>query len=244
MFDIIWLTAVTLIGAAGLWFLEKIFIRTKTIYEYERGIRFHKGKSSHELIGPGRYTYFTAVTRMEVFDLRPAILQLTGQEVLTRDNLSVKFSLVVTYQILDPKAVLSQYENFKEYLYLTAQLRLREVISAIELDELLQSRQLINDRVKEILKDDQTLSAFSIISVDVKDIMLSAELKKIYSEAVKVKKETNAALEKARGEMAVLRSLANSAKLLEKNPELGRLRLIQTIESSQGNTFVINTGKE
>ncbi|PLT30646.1 slipin family protein [Peribacillus deserti] len=242
MLEMMLQTAGILVLAAAVWFIVKKLIRSVTIYEYERGVRFYKGKLSDELAGPGRYTYFTAHTRMEVFDLRPAILQLGGQELLTSDNLSVKISLGVKYQIMDPKALLSQYENYEEYLYLTAQLKLREVISTIELDELLQSRKSVNDRVLELLKEDLNLAAFSIQAVDLKDIMLTGELKKIYAETVRVKKEALSALEKARGESAVLRSLANSAKMLEKNPELAQLRVIHTIESSQGNTFVIHTG--
>jgi hypothetical protein len=74
--------------------------------------------------------------------------------------------------------------------------------------------------------------------------MLSGEMKKVYAEAIKVKKETLISLEKARGEMATLRSLTNAAKMMEKNPELVKLRLIQTIEVSKGNTFIINTNPQ
>jgi hypothetical protein len=74
--------------------------------------------------------------------------------------------------------------------------------------------------------------------------MLSGEMKKVYAEAIKVKKETLISLEKARGGMATLRSLANAAKMMEKNPELVKLRLIQTIEVSKGNTFIIDTNPQ
>ena len=77
-----------------------------------------------------------------------------------------------------------------------------------------------------------------------KDIMLSSDMKKTFIEVIKAKKEALASLEKARGEMATLRSLANAAKMMEKNPELVKLRLIQTMDSSQGNTFIIDTNHQ
>lgn len=238
MFDIM-IIALLIFLIFLLFILTKRLIKTITIFQYERGIKFHKGKFK-EVVGPGKYTYFTSTTHLEIFDMRPAILQLNGQELLTADNVSVKISLAVKYQILDPQALISEYQNFHDYLYMSAQFKLREVISSIEMDDLLKSRQKINDAVKNLLLEDKSLVGFSIHSVDLKDIMFSAELKKVYSEVLKAKKEALSLLEKARGESATLRSLANTAKMLENNPELAQLRLIQTIEASQGNTFIID----
>ncbi|MEH7094925.1 slipin family protein [Neobacillus vireti] len=228
MFDIM-MVASLIILIFILFILIKRLIKTVTIFQYESGIKFYKGKFK-EVIGPGKYTYFTSTTHLEVFD----------QELLTADNVSVKISLAVKYQILDPQALISEYQNFQESLYMSVQFKLREVISSIEMDELLKSRQKINDEVRNLLLEDRSLVGFSIHTVDLKDIMFSAELKKVYSEVLKAKKEALSLLEKARGETATLRSLANTAKILENNPELAQLRLIQTIEASQGNTFIID----
>ena len=238
MFDIM-IIALIIFSIFLLFILTKKLIKTITIFQYERGIKFHKGKFK-EVVGPGKYTYFTSTTHLEIFDMRPAILQLNGQELLTADNVSVKISLAVKYQILDPQALISEYQNFHDYLYMSVQFKLREVISSIEMDELLKSRKKINEEVRNLLLEDKSLIGFSIHSVDLKDIMFSAELKKVYSEVLKAKKEALSLLEKARGETATLRSLANTAKMLENNPELAQLRLIQTIEASQGNTFIID----
>ena len=238
MFDIM-IIALIIFSIFLLFILTKRLIKTITIFQYERGIKFHKGKFK-EVVGPGKYTYFTSTTHLEIFDMRPAILQLNGQELLTADNVSVKISLAVKYQILDPQALISEYQNFHDYLYMSVQFKLREVISLIEMDELLKSRQKINNDVRNLLLEDKSFIGFSIHSVDLKDIMFSAELKKVYSEVLKAKKEALSLLEKARGETATLRSLANTAKMLENNPELAQLRLIQTIEASQGNTFIID----
>lgn len=117
------------------------------------------------------------------------------------------------------------------------------MISSFDLEEILANRKNLSERVKELLMEDTSLSGFSIHAVDVKDMMLSGELKKVYAEAIKVKKEALISLEKARGEMATLRSLANAAQMMRKNPELVKLRLIHTIEASKGNTFIIDTNQ-
>ncbi|CEG27108.1 slipin family protein [Bacillus sp. B-jedd] len=218
-------------------------VTTLMVYEYERGVKFRKGKFS-EVVGPGKYTYLNSVTRIDVFDLRPSIIQVNGQEVLTGDHVSVKISLTAQYQIIDPKELISRYENYSEHLYTTIQLKLREVISSMELDQVLANRQEINERVKDLVVDETTLAGLVVHSVELKDIMLPSDLKKAFAEALKAKKEAQASLEKARGEMATIRSLANAAKMMEKNPELLQLRLIQTMDSSQGNTFIIDTNQQ
>ncbi|WP_230130254.1 slipin family protein [Bacillus sp. CECT 9360] len=242
MFEVIFWIAIVFISIAGIWSIVTKFIRSVTIFAFEKGVRFHNG-TFKDVVGPGRYTYLTSSTRLEVFDMRPAVLQINGQELLSADHVGVKISLAVTYKVTDPQTLLSEYKDYDEYLYTTIQFKLREAISSMEMDEILNKRQSINEKVKELLINDVSLSGLSIRSVDLKDIMLSADLKKAFAEVIKVKKEALASLEKARGETATLRSLANAAKLIENNPELARLRLIQTIESSQGNTFVIDTGQ-
>jgi regulator of protease activity HflC (stomatin/prohibitin superfamily) len=225
------------------WMIEKRLVTRVTIFEYEKGVRFYKGKFK-DVVAPGKYTYFNSSTRIEVFDLRPSIMSINGQDLLSADNVSMKISLAVKYQITDPQALIFQFEDFHSYLYMTIQFKVREVISTIVIDEILSNRKNIADRVKDLLLEDQSLPGLLIHSVDLKDIMLSSDMKRVYAEAIKVRKEALNSLEKARGEMATLRSLANAAKMMEKNPELVKLRLIQTIESSQGNTFIIDTNHQ
>jgi regulator of protease activity HflC (stomatin/prohibitin superfamily) len=212
-----------------------------TINEYEKGVKIHKGKM--EVVGPGTYRYYAPSTHWEVFDMRQSFMQINGQELLSADQVSVKISLAVNYKITDPEDIMSNYEDYRGYLYTTIQLKLREVVSTIELDEILADRKNITARVKELLAGDKSLIGFSINAVELKDMMLSGEIKKAYAEVIKAKKEALVSLEKARGEMATLRSLANAAQMMKKNPELFKLRMIQMMESSTGNTFVIDTNQ-
>ncbi|WP_409292652.1 SPFH domain-containing protein [Peribacillus sp. SCS-37] len=241
MLELFFLMTAASLAKGAVWYMIRLFVGGITIYEYQSGIRFKRGRSESGLIGPGRYTYFKALTRIEVFDMRTAILQVSGQEVLTADLLGVKISFGVHFQILDPKALLSHFEDYHESFRLMAQYKLREVIASSRLDTLLGNRKEISENMLNLLREEPILSPLSIQSVNLKDIMLPGDLKKAYLEEKKAQKAAQAALEKARGETAVLRSLANAARLLENNPGLEQLRLIQTIESSEGNTFVLDT---
>ncbi|MBN3555750.1 slipin family protein [Fictibacillus nanhaiensis] len=216
----------------------KKFFASVTVYEYERGVKFKHG-AFQEIIGSGKHKYSPASTEIMVFDMRPTILQLNGQELLTADQLSVKISVAVKYQITDPQILISEYEDYEEHVYMNVQLKLRDVVSSLQLDDLLWKRNEVNDSLQQLLVEN-TFAGLSILSVDIKDIMLSAELKKAFLEVIKAKKEAQSSLERARGEAATLRSLANTAKMLENNPELAKLRLLNTIENSKGNTFVVD----
>jgi regulator of protease activity HflC (stomatin/prohibitin superfamily) len=216
----------------------KKFFASVTVYEYERGVKFKYG-AFQEIVGPGKHKYSPASTEITVFDMRPTIMQLNGQELLTADQLSVKISVAVNYQITDPQILISEYEDYEEHVYMNVQLKLRDVVSSLELDDLLSKRNEVNDSLQQLLIDN-TFAGLTILSVDIKDIMLSAELKKAFLEVIKAKKEAQSSLERARGEAATLRSLANTAKMLENNPELAKLRLMNTIENSKGNTFVVD----
>ncbi|MET3728209.1 regulator of protease activity HflC (stomatin/prohibitin superfamily) [Fictibacillus halophilus] len=222
---------------AILSFIKKFFASV-TVYEYERGVKFHHG-AFQEIVGPGKHKYSPASSEIMVFDMRPTIMQLNGQELLTADHLSVKISVAVKYQITDPQILISEYEDYEEHVYMNVQLKLRDVVSSLELDDLLGKRNEVNDSFENLLVE-KSFAGLSILSVDIKDIMLSAELKKAFLEVIKAKKEAQSSLERARGEAATLRSLVNSAKLLENNPVLAKLRLMNTIENSKGNTFVID----
>lgn len=109
-------------------------------------------------------------------------------------------------------------------------------MATMELDEALDNRNSIAQAISLALKPD-FMPGLKVLTVEIKDLMLPADLKKVYADVVKARKEGQAALERARGEAATLRNLANTARMMEKNPELLKLRLIQTMESTQGNTY-------
>ncbi|WP_051530040.1 slipin family protein [Anoxybacteroides tepidamans] len=218
--------------------LRKIFVKT-TIYEYERGLKYYKGKFQ-EVLQPGQYWSNSLTTSIEVIDIRPAVLTIASQEVATQDNISVKISLVSSYEVVDPYAATIKVHNYYENLYLTLQLSLRQIVGSIKLDELLEKRTAIGEQLLELSRSKVAELGLQLHSVTVKDLVLPSDLKKAYMQVIKSQKEGLAVLEKARGETAALRNLANAAKMIENNPMLLQLRLLQTVGESSGNTVVMS----
>lgn len=217
--------------------LRKAFVKT-TIYEYERGLKYYKG-TFQEVLPPGQYWSNSLTTSIEVIDIRPAVLTVASQEVTTQDNIPVKISLVANYEVVDPYAAMTKIHSYYESLYLTLQLSLRQLVGSLKLDELLEQRTAIGDQLLELSRSKVAELGLQLHSVAVKDLVLPPDLKKAYMQVVKSQKEGLAALEKARGETAALRNLANAAKMIENNPMLLQLRLLQTVGESSGNTVVM-----
>jgi regulator of protease activity HflC (stomatin/prohibitin superfamily) len=174
-------------------------------------------------------------------DLRKTSLVVAGQDVLTADNVGLKLSLVVIYQVVDPVKAAHETQNWHGDLYNAAQLALRGVVSGVAVEALLNQRLEIGAQLLARVQAKTAKIGINVHSVEVKDVMFPAELKRAFGEVLKSKQEGQAALERARGESAALRNLANAAKLLEGNPALLNLRLMQSLSAAQtaGNTLVL-----
>jgi len=171
-------------------------------------------------------------------DMRSRIIPIPGQEVLSSDNIGIRISLIGTYKIDDPVKATVEVIDYQQAIYLELQVNLRDIVGAIPIDEFLSKRQDIGNQILERSKDN--LSKFGILleAVSIKDIMFPGDLKQIFAQVVNARNEGLAALERARGESAALRNLANSASVLEKNPGLLQLRTLQAIERSPGNIIL------
>lgn len=218
--------------------LVKWSIRRIIIFEHERGIKYVKGRLT-EALEPGSYWYFTFSTYIQKLDIRPCFVSITGQEVLSSDGVTLKVSIAAKYKITDPTIALNSIANYQEALYLELQVALREIISGAAIDDLLKSRDEISKKLMEMTEQKIQALGLNLLSVSIKDIMFPGQLKQIFAHVVKARKEGQAALEKARAETAALRSLANAARMLESNPHLMQLRIIQAINESSGNTLVL-----
>jgi regulator of protease activity HflC (stomatin/prohibitin superfamily) len=217
-----------------------IAYRRKTVYEHQQALLYKKGLLE-KILPPGIYWYNRLTTSHQVMDMRSLWLTIPGQEILTKDNAPVKISLVANYRITDPLKA-AALQSYQEDLYILLQLALREHVSQLTLEELLQERTL-TDGLIEAINLRLAEAGLTLLDIRAKDIMLSGELKKAYGEILKAKQQGLAALERARGETAALRNLANAAKLLEDNPLLFKLRLLQSA-ADRGNSVVISTEKE
>ena len=204
------------------------------------GLLYHKGKFV-KLLGAGRHIRWGWHFTLEAQDLRKAALVVAGQEVLTADNVGLKLSLVVTCQVVDPVKAVHETQDWRGDLYNAAQLALRAVVSGVVVEALLNQRLEIGAQLLARVQREAAGIGVTVHSVEVKDVMFPAELKRAFAEVLKSRQEGQAALERARGESAALRNLANAAKLLEGNPALMNLRLMQSLAAAQtaGNTLVL-----
>ena len=239
--DIFW-TVIIFVAALSLlgWQYARRLIKEVTIFEYERGLRFVRGKYDR-LLEPGRYRWFGSATSIQKADLRMQTLTVSGQDVLSADSITLKVSVAAQYQIIDPYVALIQYASHYQTLYSELQIAVREIISSALIDELLANRSSFDARLLENAAPRAEKLGLRLQSFNVRDIMLPGNLKNIFAQVVQARHEGLAALERARGETAALRNLANAAKLLEQNPSLLQLRLLQTLGQSSGHTVAINT---
>jgi len=215
----------------------KNLVVRQTVFEYQRALLYRDGKFIKTL-EPGAYWLWKFNTSITKIDIRPTILTLPGQELVTIDSMSVKISLSVNYRIVDPYAAVHMTDSFSAALYTVAQLELRQLVAPMTIDELMVARSSISEPLQKAIANRATEFGIEVASAEIRDIMLPGEIKKIMTQVVKAQKEAQAALEKTRGETAALRSLANAARMLESSPALMQLRLLQSIGETSGNTIV------
>lgn len=230
------LPILVLLGIAAL-FVRASFAR-ETVFEFERGLRYVNGRFK-DVLAPGRYWVYRRNTAVRKVDVRPRVVSVPGQEVLSADGVSLKISLAATYEVTDPNVAVNTVASFEVAIYTTLQLAVREIIGGAKIDDLLERRDEFGARLMELAV--QPVSGFGIKLIDcsLKDIMFPGPLKKMFAQVVQAQKEGQAALERARGETAALRNLSNAARMIEDKPALMQLRLLQEVGGQTGNTIVL-----
>lgn len=216
--------------------LPKLLVKS-TVFEYQRGLMYRDGKFI-KVLEPGSYWIFPFNTKVMYVDVRQMYTVIPSQELLTADSMAVKITLAVQYKIVDAYAAINMVDNYIGALYTVTQLALRDIVSSMKVDELMSARQKVADQLTANVSGKVAEFGLEVISANIRDIMVPGEMKKVMSQVVKAQKEAQASLEKARGETAALRSLANAAKMVEDAPTLMQLRLLQSIGESSGNTVV------
>lgn len=210
-----------------------------TVFEYERAIRYERGRF-HALAGPGLYWFFPVFTRFVKIDMRPRFAVVSGQEMLSADGIAVKISAVMSYGVDDPVKAVNSSQDYADAIYTHIQLALRQAVATMQIDDILAGRdqlaKTLSDHGEKVSPD----LGLAFISAEVRDIMLPGKLRETFAQVAVAKKEALAAIERARGETAALRCLANAAKMVDTNPNLLQLRVVQAISSGTGNTVVFN----
>jgi regulator of protease activity HflC (stomatin/prohibitin superfamily) len=159
--------------------------------------------------------------------------------VISADGVTLRVSLAAEFHVADPNVAVNQTANFRTSLYMSLQMALREIVGKEKIDAILENRAGISTKLMELTSKKATQFGLNLRSADAKDLMLPGEMKKAFTQVVKAQKDGQAALERARGETAALRSLANAARMMEDNPNLLQLRALQALEVSSGNTLML-----
>lgn len=212
-------------------------VHVVTVHDYERGLRFTRGRLAG-LVDPGTHVTFGPLTQIRPMDMRPTMLPVEGQEVLTADGIAAKISLVARYVVGDPVAAVTRDSAWQRTLYLLLQLGLRDAVTRRTLDETLAARRELGAEVRDIVAGRLAELGVELLGVEVRDVMLPGELKRSFSAVIAARKDGEAALERARAETAALRSLANAGRTVADNPGLLQLRILQELGATSGNTIV------
>lgn len=200
----------------------------RILNEYERGVVFRLGRVIGSK-GPGLILLIPAIDKMVRVDLRVVAMDVPAQDVITRDNVTIKVSAVLYFRVIDPNRAIIGVEN---YLYATSQLSqttLRSVCGQAELDELLAEREKINAHLQEILDKDTEPWGVKVAKVEIKNIDLPQEMQRAIAKQAEAERERRAKVIGAEGEFQAAQKLSDAAKIIAENPIALQLRYLQTL---------------
>ena len=209
--------------------------------EYERGVIFRLGKLLPQPKGPGVIFVFRPIDRIVRLSLRTLVHDVPPQDVITRDNVSVKVSAVVYFRVIEPRKAVVEVEN---YLYATSQLSqttLRSVLGQAELDDLLSQRDRLNQQLQHILDNETEPWGIKVSAVEVKNVDLPQEMQCAMARQAEAEREKRAKIIHADGELQASEKLSQAAAVIEREPAAMTLRYLQTlteIASEQNSTIL------
>ncbi len=205
-----------------------LMMAAKVLPEYERGVVLRLGRLSG-VKGPGLILIIPFIDKMTRISLREIVMDVPPQEVITRDNVSVKVNAVIYFRVLQPERALLQVEN---YLYGTSQLSqttLRSVLGQAELDELLSERESINRRLQEIIDQQTEPWGVKVRNVEVKQIDLPPDMQRAMAKQAEAEREKRSKIIRAEGEAQAAQRLSEAASTLAQEPSALQLRYLQTL---------------
>ncbi|RYG25182.1 slipin family protein [bacterium] len=209
---------------------------SQTVKEHEVALRYHNGRVV-AVLGPGKH--FVGRDTLLRVDTRSRIVAVPMQEFPTCEGLSVRISLHLEYRVADARKAVESTQDFEKAAYAEAQLVLRDAVSERTIEEILEGRRTLQELLTSSAEARFGALGLGLIRLAVRDLALPADIRKVATQVEMARREGLASLERARGEGAALRSLANSARLLDRNPALLALRAIQGMERSPGSTVVL-----
>jgi regulator of protease activity HflC (stomatin/prohibitin superfamily) len=213
----------------------------RILAEYERGVIFRLGRVLAEPKGPGIFLVFRPLDRMVRISLRTETLEVPAQDVVTRDNVTVKVNAVIYFRVIDPKLAVLEVTNF---LYATSQLAqttLRSVLGEVELDELLSQREKLNVRLQSVLDEHTGPWGVKVSMVEVKQVDLAESMIRAIARQAEAERERRAKIIHAEGEYTAAEKLAMAAEVIQKQPAAIQLRYLQTLVEigTEKNTTIV-----
>jgi regulator of protease activity HflC (stomatin/prohibitin superfamily) len=213
----------------------------KVLREYERGVIFRLGRVLPHPKGPGVILVFAPIDRIVRVSLRIDTLEVPSQDVVTRDNVTVKVNAVIYFRVMEPRLAVVEVSNF---LYATSQLAqttLRSVLGEVELDELLSSREKLNVRLQSILDQHTAPWGVKVTMVEVKQVDLAEQMIRAIARQAEAERERRAKIIHAEGEYTAAEKLSMAAEVIQKQPVALQLRYLQTLVEigAEKNTTIV-----
>lgn len=225
------------IGIVVLYVLSAI----KILNEYERGVIFRLGKLLPQPKGPGLILVFAPIDRMVRVSLRIVVLDVPPQDVITRDNVSVKVNAVVYFRVMEPRQAIVEVENYHYATSQLAQTTLRSVLGQVELDGLLSAREHLNQTLQQILDTRTDPWGIKVSAVEVKHVDLPPDMQRAMARQAEAEREKRAKIIHADGELQASEKLSQAAKVIAIEPVTITLRYLQTLTeiASEKNSTII-----
>jgi len=218
-----------------------LFTSVQILAEYERGVIFRLGKLLPQPKGPGLVFVFRPIDRIVRISLRTVVHDVPPQDIITRDNVSVKVNAVVYFRVIDPRRAVVEVEN---YMYATSQLAqttLRSILGQAELDDLLSQRDQLNQQLQHILDTQTDPWGIKVSAVEVKHVDLPQDMQRAMARQAEAEREKRAKIIHAEGELIASEKLSQAAAVLGREPGAMTLRYLQTlneIAAEQNSTIV------
>jgi len=201
----------------------------KILPEYERGVIFRLGRLLDQPKGPGVILVFWPIDRIQRVSLRIEPFEVPPQDVVSRDNVTVKVNAVIYYRVIEPRLAIVEVTNFRYATSQLAQTTLRSVIGAVELDELLSQREKLNTRLQEILDQHTSPWGVKVTMVEVKQVDLPEQMIRALARQAEAEREKRAKIIHAEGEYTAAEKLGMAAEIIQRQPAALQLRYLQTL---------------
>jgi regulator of protease activity HflC (stomatin/prohibitin superfamily) len=205
---------------------------TEVVVEnHEAGLLFVEGRLT-ERLAPGRHAFWVVGRKIEVkrLDLRPSAVEITAQEMLTKDRIALRVTLTAFRRIVDPERMVATVPDVDAWLYRLVQFAIREAVAGRTLDEVLSAKAVLDAELRTFVRDRVAESGVEVTELGVKDVILPGEIRELVNKVVEAERVAKANLIRRQEETAATRSLLNTARLMEENPLLLRLKELESLE--------------